>query len=180
MKSEGEADDRVPANLIGRIHPAYSSKISTRKDVPDLLHPAYIACDPSAQQRQTMLCIRCLRATAVRRQLPLARQFSISRPIRSAEPQLSTPVTEPGEEATPASAARSICKEGTVLNGLNYLNGKQDPVALKDDEYPEWLWSCLDVMKKATEEGGENMGDEFGTQPLHLQFTSLQPCPVPK
>lgn len=53
-----------------------------------------------------------------------------------------------------------MCPEGTVLKGLNYTKGGQDPVAKKDEEYPEWLWSCLDVMKKA-EAADENAGDEF-------------------
>jgi len=42
--------------------------------------------------------------------------------------------------------------------GLNYLKGRDDPVALKEEEYPEWLWRCLDVKKE------ENLGealDEF-------------------
>lgn len=34
-----------------------------------------------------------------------------------------------------------------------------DPVAMKDEDYPPWLWDCLDVMKKASEEDG--LEDEF-------------------
>lgn len=106
-----------------------------------------------------MFCTRCLRATAARRQLPLLRNFSTSRPFRTPEAPLSTPVTEVGETpSTPTS--RSICPEGTVLKGLNFTKGGQDPVAKKDEEYPEWLWSCLDVMKKA-EAADEDAGDEF-------------------
>jgi large subunit ribosomal protein L54 len=106
-----------------------------------------------------MFCTRCLRATAARRQLPLLRNFSTSRTLRNPDPPLSTPVTEVGE--TPSIVtARSICPEGTVLKGLNYQKGGQDPVAKKDEEYPEWLWSCLDVMKKA-EAADEDAGDEF-------------------
>lgn len=109
-----------------------------------------------------MLCTRCLRATALRRQLPLARQFSSTRLFRSAEPQLSTPVTQPGE-VEKDTIARSSCPAGTILNGLNYTKGGNDPVALKDEEYPEWLWSCLDVMKKGADEADEAAGDEFCT-----------------
>jgi len=36
-------------------------------------------------------------------------------------------------------------------------------VALKDEDYPEWLWSCLDVMKKGADAADENAGDEFCT-----------------
>ncbi|KAM0522306.1 hypothetical protein ACHAPE_001895 [Trichoderma viride] len=111
-----------------------------------------------------MFCTRCLRATVARRQFSFSRQFSSSLRFYSAEPQLSTPTTDAGEAAkpaaVPAATARSSCSEGTVLNGLNYIKGGQDPVAKKDEEYPEWLWSCLDVMKKA-DEADDNLGDEF-------------------
>ncbi len=30
------------------------------------------------------------------------------------------------------------------MKGLNVFAGKQDPVALKDEEYPDWLWGLLD------------------------------------
>lgn len=54
----------------------------------------------------------------------------------------------------------SSCKAGTTLKGLNYFKGRDDPVALEDEEYPEWLWRCLEVKKKeGDEEGGT--GDEF-------------------
>lgn len=108
-----------------------------------------------------MFCARCLRATVARRQLPFTRQFSSSlRFYSAAEPQLSTPTSDAGEAPKQAPASRSICPEGTVLNGLNYTKGGQDPVALKDEDYPEWLWSCLDVMKK-TDAEDDNLGDEF-------------------
>ncbi|KAH6608676.1 hypothetical protein Trco_002022 [Trichoderma cornu-damae] len=107
-----------------------------------------------------MFCTRCLRATAARRQLPLPRHFSSSLRFSSAEPQLSTPTSDAGEAPKPAATSRSICPEGTVLNGLNYTKGGQDPVAMKDEDYPEWLWSCLDVMKKA-DAADDDLGDEF-------------------
>jgi len=114
-----------------------------------------------------MLCTRCCRAAISRRQLlPLTRQFSVSAQIRSAEPKLSTPVTSAGDATAAPSkpaASRSICPEGTVLSGLNFTKGGQDPVALKDEDYPEWLWSCLDVMKKGADAADENAGDEFCT-----------------
>ena len=108
-----------------------------------------------------MFCARCLRAVATRRQLPVARQFSASAWARSAEPNLSTPVTETGEALKEPAASRSSCPEGTVLLGLNYAKGGQDPLAKKDEEYPEWLWSCLDVLKKESAEGGQDGVDEY-------------------
>ncbi|KAF4988332.1 hypothetical protein FGRMN_9840 [Fusarium graminum] len=108
-----------------------------------------------------MFCTRCLRTSAVRRTQPILRQFSTTTPFRSAEPQLSTPVTAPGEAPKDVPAARSSCAPGTVLNGLNYVKNGQDPVAKNDDEYPEWLWSCLDVLKKSADSAETDAGDEF-------------------
>ncbi|PHH89152.1 hypothetical protein CDD83_6584 [Cordyceps sp. RAO-2017] len=108
-----------------------------------------------------MLCTRCLRAAASRWRPSCARPFSAFPPSRSAEPALSTPVSKAGEAPPkPAATPRSACPEGTVLTGLSYTKGVPDPVALKDEDYPEWLWSCLDVMKKSSEEDG-GIGDEF-------------------
>lgn len=30
------------------------------------------------------------------------------------------------------------------MKGLNYLKDKPDPIALPDEEYPQWLWDLLD------------------------------------
>ncbi|RKP14649.1 mitochondrial ribosomal protein L37-domain-containing protein, partial [Piptocephalis cylindrospora] len=38
--------------------------------------------------------------------------------------------------------------EGTSLEGLNVHKGKKDPVALRDDEYPDWLWALLEPTPK--------------------------------
>jgi len=46
------------------------------------------------------------------------------------------------------------------MKGLNYFKGKEDPVALADDEYPAWLWRILDVRDKAGAKEDEE-GDEF-------------------
>ncbi|GKT98357.1 60s ribosomal protein mitochondrial [Fusarium langsethiae] len=108
-----------------------------------------------------MFCTRCLRATALRHSQPILRQFTTTTPFRYAEPALSTPATAPGEALKDAPAPRSSCAPGTVLSGLNYTKAGQDPVAKHDDEYPEWLWDCLDVKKKDADEADANAGDEF-------------------
>ena len=54
--------------------------------------------------------------------------------------------------------------------GLNYNKNGQDPVAKKDEEYPEWLWSCLDVMKTA-DAADENAGDEFCTSTMNHLYS---------
>jgi Mitochondrial ribosomal protein L37. len=42
--------------------------------------------------------------------------------------------------------SKSSCPAGTVLNLKVRKNG-DEPVALEDSEYPEWLWSMLDKKK---------------------------------
>lgn len=46
------------------------------------------------------------------------------------------------------------------MKGLNYIKGKDDPIALEESEYPAWLWRCLDVKVKEEKEGAGG-GDEF-------------------
>ncbi|RFN40807.1 hypothetical protein FIE12Z_13027, partial [Fusarium flagelliforme] len=82
-------------------------------------------------------------------------------PFRYAEPKLSTPVTAPGEALKDTPVPRSQCVAGTVLTGLNYTKAGQDPVAKHDDEYPEWLWNCLDVLKRDADAADAEAGDEF-------------------
>ena len=44
------------------------------------------------------------------------------------------------------------------------MKNKQDPVALEDGEYPEWLWSALrDARRDGKEGGGGEEGDLFCT-----------------
>ncbi|CAG7557049.1 unnamed protein product [Fusarium equiseti] len=100
-------------------------------------------------------------SSALRRSQPVLRQFSTTTPFRYAEPKLSTPVTAPGEALKDTPVPRSQCVAGTVLTGLNYTKGGQDPVAKHDDEYPEWLWNCLDVLKKDADAADAEAGDEF-------------------
>ncbi|CAN8099454.1 unnamed protein product [Discula destructiva] len=111
-----------------------------------------------------MICRNCIqRATVLgRRSLihkaPATRAFSTTlAPRQAAAAAAAAPADATSEDAP----ARSSCPPGTVLNGLNYFKGKTDPVALPDNEYPEWLWSCLDVQKRAGGDGDSGAGDEF-------------------
>ncbi len=63
------------------------------------------------------------------------------------------------------------------MTGLNYFKNKTDPVALADDAYPEWLWGCLEVQKKAAaDDAADDAGDEFCEQsPLPSLLPSLPP-----
>ncbi|KAI4851090.1 hypothetical protein E4T45_05225 [Aureobasidium sp. EXF-8846] len=64
------------------------------------------------------------------------------------------------EKAAPT--VKSSVAAGTPLKGLNFIKGKNDPVALEDGEYPSWLWGIL--KKKAGEsatDAGSVEGDLF-------------------
>ncbi|KAL1883153.1 hypothetical protein VTK73DRAFT_9520 [Phialemonium thermophilum] len=112
-----------------------------------------------------MLCRACIwrAAGSIRPAQLVTRSFGTSSPSYDS-PELSTPLAKvagSSEEQPDSKASISSCPAGTVLNGLNYLKGKTDPIAKPDDEYPEWLWNCLDVLKKNAEEAAEDAGDEF-------------------
>ncbi|PVI08198.1 hypothetical protein DM02DRAFT_501851, partial [Periconia macrospinosa] len=53
---------------------------------------------------------------------------------------------------------RSSVPAGTPLKGLNFFKDKSDPVAMADEEYPDWLWTILD--KKDTKDNADS-GDLF-------------------
>ncbi|KAI3329826.1 mitochondrial ribosomal protein L37-domain-containing protein [Ustulina deusta] len=90
------------------------------------------------------------------------RQYAADPTAKTVDPPLSTPLADSeGGAAAPTGESLSSCPKGTVLTGLNYYKNQTDPVALADDEYPEWLWTCLDVQKKADEGEADDAGDEF-------------------
>jgi large subunit ribosomal protein L54 len=41
------------------------------------------------------------------------------------------------------------------MNGLSILKDQPDPVALPDDQYPDWLWTLLDEPVSASSGGME-------------------------
>lgn len=51
-----------------------------------------------------------------------------------------TPVATPTKPRT-----KSAAPAGTVLKGLGFLQNKPQPIALPDEEYPNWLWHLLDA-----------------------------------
>ncbi|TVY54876.1 54S ribosomal protein L37, mitochondrial [Lachnellula cervina] len=137
----------------------------------------------------TMICRSCLRkgASSIRPSI-FSRSFTTTIPrldaptaapsssppaatSTSAAQPFSTPLSptpndvslgtslKPKPKTTSALPA-SICPPGSVLKGLNYFKGKEDPIALADEEYPEWLWHVLDVKEKAGTVVDE-AGDEF-------------------
>jgi len=121
-----------------------------------------------------MICRTCLRrVSGLRPNIPSVRRpFSLAVPRRSATqaetpssaaaPPAESPLINPhaAADADAGKPALSSCPEGTVLKGLNYFKGREDPVALADDEYPAWLWRCLDDTRKV-DVADEDEGDEF-------------------
>ncbi|KAK6432045.1 hypothetical protein LTR95_011788 [Oleoguttula sp. CCFEE 5521] len=118
-----------------------------------------------------MICTTCLRRLARSSRLPAKRPYStpapsVLRPAATSQPDHAQPFsTSPAASTSPAPAAKaapsripSSVPAGTLLKGLNYIKGKQDPVALEDQEYPEWLWSVLEKAQKS--DGAAAGGDE--------------------
>lgn len=123
-----------------------------------------------------MICRTCLRwvptpglrpivpraafATTARVQNAMSAALAHSDTAKSPSAPKVDPLIDPAhppEVKTPLSS----CPTGTVLQGLNYIKGKTDPVALPDEAYPEWLWKCLEVKKTADAAVDANAGDEF-------------------
>ncbi|KAF1986113.1 hypothetical protein K402DRAFT_355961 [Aulographum hederae CBS 113979] len=87
---------------------------------------------------------------------PAATSTSAAQPFSAA----LTPRATPGDVntvKTPPIIMRSSVPAGTPLKGLNIMKGANDPVALEDSEYPEWLWGLL-----KTEKGGKGDGGDEG------------------
>lgn len=72
---------------------------------------------------------------------------------------------------------QSSVPAGTPLKGLNFVKGKNDPLAMEDDEYPPWLWDILRDAGSKGEKGddGVDSSDRFGmvslyrwTHPSHI------------
>jgi large subunit ribosomal protein L54 len=90
-----------------------------------------------------MICARCLRSL---RPGAIARPPRLSAPLATAMPSRlrNASTTAAAAEEKPPAVALSSVPAGTVLKGLNIYRDKQDPVAMEDAEYPEWLWRVLD------------------------------------
>ena len=125
----------------------------------------------------TMICRQCLRrASALRPQSRIARSISnnhtpstpASTTSTNAAPEFSNPLA--GTNARPKSRAVALpvssAPAGTPLKGINYLKNAEDPIALEEHEYPEWLWRCLDL-KNGENANSDNVHDEF-CMPLTL------------
>ena len=55
------------------------------------------------------------------------------------------------KEAVKPHLVKSSIPAGTPLKGLNFLKNQSDPVAMADDEYPDWLWTVLEKQEEKGE-----------------------------
>ncbi|KAK3117936.1 hypothetical protein LTR53_000228 [Teratosphaeriaceae sp. CCFEE 6253] len=66
-----------------------------------------------------------------------------------------------GSKAAAAKLPQSSVPAGTVLKGLNFMKNKQDPIAMEDHEYPDWLWNVLAEKEGEAQGSGVNESDLF-------------------
>ncbi|KAK0322820.1 hypothetical protein LTR82_006277 [Friedmanniomyces endolithicus] len=67
----------------------------------------------------------------------------------------------PTKSKAAAKLPPSSVPAGTVLKGLNFMKNKQDPVAMEDHEYPDWLWNVLAEKENQAAGTGVSEGDLF-------------------
>lgn len=94
---------------------------------------------------------------------------SYSTPNSSSVESSRKPVISPlsDEKKVEIKYPESSSPAGTLLRGLNYIKGHDDPISLKEEEYPTWLWSLLDE-KKNDETNENDDSDIFGTGKISL------------
>ena len=93
----------------------------------------------------------------------------------SAAQPFSTPFTPhqppiPATYSADGTKVESSVPEGTLLKGLGYLKGRDDPVAGADSSYPIWLWSLLDQKTGGAGGAGEGEGDLYGMSPRTIRL----------
>lgn len=86
---------------------------------------------------------------------PAATSTSAAQPFTAG----TIPQADIVSRAPNAPRERSSVAEGMVLKGINFMKTQQDPIAMADEQYPEWLWRTLD--KKVSEGMDGDSGDLF-------------------
>lgn len=96
---------------------------------------------------------------------PAATSTSAAQPFSSAltpsAKNQDLPIAAGGKVSAPPVLVKSSVPAGTILKGLNFIKGKQDPVALEDSEYPSWLWGVLSEGQSQEASSGVNETDLF-------------------
>lgn len=122
--------------------------------------------------RRNITTTPCLSATAAPRQgnpNSSAHTPSAATSTGAAQP-FSTPLSSSPSAAElqapsaekQAPTVKSSVAAGTPLKGLNFVKGKNDPVALEDGEYPAWLWGILKKKGGESADGAASVeGDLF-------------------
>ncbi|KAK1035729.1 hypothetical protein LTR33_016434, partial [Friedmanniomyces endolithicus] len=95
--------------------------------------------------------------------LPAAPSVSAAQPSTTATPPRPSETSSqtPTKSKAAAKLPPSSVPAGTVLKGLNFMKNKQDPVAMEDHEYPDWLWNVLAEKESQAAGTGVNEGDLF-------------------
>ena len=78
-----------------------------------------------------------------------------------------------------AHLVKSSIPAGTPLKGLNFLKNQQDPVAMADEEYPDWLWTVLEKqeMKGEAAAAGDLFCMSISTPQLYTPLFHSSNCP---
>ncbi|KAF2151381.1 hypothetical protein K461DRAFT_295436 [Myriangium duriaei CBS 260.36] len=91
-------------------------------------------------------------------QPPAATSTSAAQPFSEA----ATPSSPRVKKDKTVKIPKSSIPAGQKLKGLNLLKGKEDPEAMKDEDYPAWLWTLLvDKNKDAIGASAEGEGDLY-------------------
>lgn len=56
---------------------------------------------------------------------------------------------------------KSCIPAGTALRGMGFMKNKEPPVAMEDNEYPEWLWGLLKTQKVGQDGASDADGDIY-------------------
>lgn len=139
-------------------------------------------CIHRASQRSLARPLTRTFTTTPHASLPAAAPTSTSSPRPNFPSAISTSAAQPfsaplsptpndislGTSLRPASKGRaavipvSSAPAGTPLKGLNFNKGREDPVAKAEEEYPEWLWRCLEAKEEGAGVAGDGeAGDEY-------------------
>ncbi|KAK6519587.1 hypothetical protein TWF281_003409 [Arthrobotrys megalospora] len=118
-------------------------------------------------------CVQCAFRHAFRSTRTIAPRLSIPS-IVPARRFISTSTSDQKalkEKPSDASATPekpkvvSITPAGTVLKGINFNKKLQDPIALPDEEYPNWLWTILEdrrpILSSAPQLSSEDAADLY-------------------
>lgn len=94
---------------------------------------------------------------------PAATSTSAAQPFSEPltySPQLTEDLPIERQQGKKPLKVQSSVPAGTVLKGLNFMKNSQDPIALEDEEYPDWLWGVLE--KRVDGSSGAGKEDEGG------------------